>query len=95
MKYNRAYEMFNDMMEFAVAHGMTSYQSDLIHDAVWLQKVEDAKTPATLIWIVKSSGCGTWMWDMVGGEIPSTLLDAAGAKVEITYDGTGWTFNEQ
>ena len=95
MKYNRAYEMFHDMMDFAIAHGMTSYQSDLMHDAVWLQKVEDEAEATTLLWIVKSNGCGTWMWDMAGGVIPSTLLNDSGAKVEIIYDGTGWTFKEQ
>lgn len=95
MKYNHAHEMFCDMMEFAVAHGMTSYQSDLMHDAVWLQKVEDEAEATTLLWIVKSNGYGTWMWDMAGGVIPSTLLNDSGAKVEITYDGTGWTFKEQ
>lgn len=94
MKYNHAHEMFCDMMEFAVTHGMTSCQSDLMHDAAWLQKVEDAKTPTILIWIVKSNGCGTWMWDIAGGAVPSTLLDDAGIRVDIIYDGTSWMFLE-
>lgn len=96
-KYNYAYEMFEDMMEFAIEHGMTYYQYDLMHDAAQLQRVEDDDEVTTFLWVVKSNGCGTWLWNCYGSglsEVPSIILGDAGAKAVIKYDGDGWTFNQ-
>ena len=95
MKYNRAHEMFNDMMNFAISNGMTAYQSDLMHDAALLERTENSKMAITFLWVVKSNGCGTWMWDMAVSEVPSIILNDTGAKVIIKYDGNSWTFDKQ
>lgn len=94
MKYNRAYEMFSDMMNFALANGMTSYQSDLMHDAVELANTEHIGNPVEFMWIVKSNGCGTWLQN-VCGYTPEIIHGDTGAKVIIKYDGNCWTFEEQ
>ena len=90
MKYNRAHEMFNDLMNFALRNGMDSYQSDLMHDAVEICRIEDCGTPARLTWVVKSNGCGTWMWNHKDGEAPKVIEDS-GVSVEIIYNGEYWT----
>lgn len=90
MKYDHAYEMFYDMMNFALRNGMTSYQSDLMHDAVELAHIGDNGEPADLIWVVKSDGCGTWLWNCGNIEMPDAIRDS-GINVEITYNGKHWT----
>jgi hypothetical protein len=93
--FNRAHEMFNDMMQFAIAHGIECYHSDLMHDAVTLTNIDDAEEPAVIIWVVKGNGCGTWMWNTTtGGSAPDFVTNDSGAKVELKYDGNVWTFNE-
>lgn len=92
-KYNYAYEMFEDMMEFAIEHGMTSYQSDLMHDAVRLERTETFGDPEEFIWVVKSNGCGTWLY-RAGSDVHDVIINDAGAKAVIKYDGDGWTFNQ-
>lgn len=94
MNYNRAYEMFNYMMQFALDNGMTSYQSDLMHDAAWLSEAEAIGNPVEFLWVVKSNGCGTWLWNCVG-DVPSMVTSDTGAKVIIKYDGNTWTFDKQ
>lgn len=95
MKYNQAHEMFNDMMNFAVAHGMTSYQSDLMHDAVMLYNIDTNGEAANLLWVVKSNGCGTWLYDYSNKDIIDYIAKDTGAKANITFDGRVWTFEEQ
>lgn len=94
MEYNRAFEMFADMMNFALDNGMTSYQSDLMHDAVQLSEVEAIGDPVKFLWVIKSGGCGTWLWNCAN-DIPSMVAFDAGAKAIIEYDGTCWTFDKQ
>lgn len=94
MKYNHAFEMFADMMQFALNNGMTSYQSDLMHDAVQLNNAEAMGDPVEFLWLVKSCGCGTWLWNCAG-DIPSIVTSDTGAKATIKYDGTYWTFDKQ
>lgn len=94
MKYNYVYEMFNDMMNFALTNGMTSYQSDLMHDAVQLNEVEAIGDPVKFLWIVKSNGYGTWLWNCAN-DIPSVVSSNTGAKAVIEYDGDCWTFDKQ
>ena len=93
-KYNHAYQMFNDMMDFAIKYGMTSYQSDLMHDAVRLERAENLGEPEEFLWVVKSNGCGTWLW-VCYDEIPSIIADDMGAKVASKYDGSIWTFEQK
>lgn len=94
MKFDNAYEMFNDMMQFALDNGMTSYQSDLMHDAVQLNSVEVMGDPSEFLWLVKSNGCGTWLWNCAS-DIPSIVTSDTGAKAVIKYDGNRWTFDKQ
>lgn len=94
MKFDHAFEMFNTMMQFALNNGMTSYQSDLMHDAVSLSKAEEIGDPIEFLWVVKSNGCGTWLWN-TSGEIPSIVTSDTGAKVVIKFDGGCWTFYKQ
>lgn len=89
MKYNRVHHMFNDMMNFAIRNGMTSYQSDLMHDAVELCRIEDTYEAAELLWIVKSNGCGTWMWNYSDGMPPKSLTEL-GVNVHLKYYGDCW-----
>lgn len=86
MKYDHAYEMFYEMMQFALANGMTSFQSDLMHDAVTLSDIEKVGEPAELMWGVKSNGYGTWLWNFKGGQMPETVANS-GVNVLIRYYG--------
>ena len=94
MKYDHAFEMFNDMMNFALAHGMIAYQSDMMHDAVELSNAETLGDAVEFLWIVKSNGYGTWLWDRKH-DIPNIVTNDTGAKAIIKYDGHSWTFDRQ
>jgi len=95
MEYNRAYEMFNDMMNFAIDNGMTSYHSDLMHDAVMLYNIDTNGEAANLLWVIKSNGCGTWLYDYSNKDVIDYITQDTGAKVNITFNGHTWTFEKQ
>ena len=92
-KFNKYYELFNPMAEFAIKNGMTSYHSDLMHDAITIYRLTE-NGAWNMMFAARTTHCGTDFQDHItfGMMEQAGTFDPNRPKAIVKYDGEFFYF---